>query len=119
MGDRVRGACFDAVTAEYAARIVDIVNAGVAFSGGDPIGIGIFGSLDVDAIRRTSRGAEKASNTFLEPGLIAVQNMNPTVARLEMYRLEGIVLGDRFTKHIAESHAESLHQRGKGFTDFS
>ena len=117
--NRIRGAGFDAIPAENAARIINVVNAGVAFPRGNSAGIGIFGGFDVDAIRRASRGAEKASNALLEPRFVAVQHVNPAIARLKMHRLERIILRDRFTKHIPEGHAESLNQCGKGFADFS
>lgn len=54
--NRISRAGFDAVTAENTARIIDVVNAGVPFSGGNPAGIGIFRGFDVNAIRRASRG---------------------------------------------------------------
>ena len=56
VGNRIRRASLDTVTAENAARIIDVVNAGVSFPGGNPAGIGVFSSFDVDAIRRASRG---------------------------------------------------------------
>lgn len=117
--NRIRGARFNAIPAENAARIINVVNAGVAFACGDSAGIGIFGGFNVDAIRRTSGGAEKASNAFLQPRFVAVQNVNSAIARLKMHRFEGIILGDRFTKHITEGDAESLDQCGKGLADFS
>ena len=119
MGNRIRGASFDAIAAENAPRVIDIVNAGVAFPGGDSVGIHVFSGFNVDAIRGTSRCAEKASNAFLQAGFVAVQNVNPAIARLKMDRFEGIVLRDRFAKHSTEGHAKSLHQRGKGLADFS
>src|SRR5580704_13220795 len=45
MRDRVSGAGFDAISAKNATRIIDIVDGGVAFGGGDAIGFGIFGGL--------------------------------------------------------------------------
>ena len=119
VGNRIRRASLDAVSAENAARIINVVNAGVAFPRGNSAGIGIFGGFNVDAIRRASRGAEKASNALLEPRFVAVQHVNPAIARLKVHRLEGIILRDRFTKHIPEGHAESLNQCGKGLADFS
>ncbi len=115
---RIRGACFDAVTAENATRIIDIVNAGVTFSGGDAAGIRIFRCFDVNAICWAGRGTEKASNALLEAGFVAVQHVNPAIARLKMHWLKRVILCDRFTKHISEGHAEALHQRGKSFADF-
>lgn len=117
--DRIRWARFDAVTAKNAAGIIDIVNAGIAFAGRDPAGVSIFSRFNVDAIRRAGCSAQKASNALLEPRFVAVQYVDPAISRLKMYRLERIIFRDRFTKHIPESHAESLHQRRECFADFS
>ena len=119
VSNRVRWARFDAVTAENAARVIDVVNAGVAFACGDAAGIGIFRGLDVDAVGRASRRAEKTSNALLESGFVAVQHVDSTIARLKMHRLERIIFRDRFTEHIPEGHAESLHQRAECLADFS
>jgi len=96
VSNRVRWARFDAVTAENAARVIDVVNAGVAFACGDAAGVGIFRGLDVDAIGRASRCAEKTSNALLESGFVAVQHVNSAITRLKMHRFEGIVLRNIF-----------------------
>ena len=119
MRNRIRRAGFDTVSAKNTPRIIDIVNTGVPFPCGDSAGIGVFSGFNVNAIRRAGSGAQKASNALLEPGFVAVQHMNSTIARLKMHRFERIILRDRFTKHIPEGHAESLNQCGKGFADFS
>ena len=72
MRDRVGGAGFDAVSAKNAARIIDIVDGGVAFGGGDAICFGIFGGLDIDAARGTGCGTQKARYALLEAVLVAV-----------------------------------------------
>ena len=117
--DSVRWTCFDAVSAENAARIIDVVDTGVAFPGGDALGIGVFSGFNINAIRRAGRGAKKASNALFQAGFVAVQHVDPTITGLKVHRFEGIVLRDRFTKHIPEGHAESLNQRAKGLADFS
>ncbi len=60
-----------------------------------------------------------ASNAFLEPGFVAVQDVDAAVPRLKVHRLEGIILRDCFPKHIPESDAESLDQGGERLADFS
>ena len=117
--NRIRGARFDTITAKNTSRVIDIVDAGVSFACGDSAGIRIFSRFDVNTIRGASCGAQKASNAFLEAGLVPVQHVNSAIARLKMHRLERIILRDRFAKHIFESYAESLHQRGEGFAHFS
>jgi len=117
--NRIRRAGFDAVSAENAPTVIYIVNVGVALSRGNPAGIGVFSGFNVNAIRRTGRSAEKASNALLEPGFVAVQHVDSTIARLKMHRLERIIFRDRFAKHIPEGHAESLDQRAERLADFS
>lgn len=118
VGDRVGGAGFDTVTTEDAARIVNIVNAGVAFAGGDAFGFGIFGGFDIDATRRASRGAEEAGDTFFEAVFIAVENMNPAVTRLKVHGLIGIIFGGGLSPKIAKGDAEALGQRSDRAADF-
>jgi hypothetical protein len=119
VGDCVCGAGFDAVSAENAARIVDVVDRGVAFSGGDAIGFGIFGGFDVDAARGASCGAEKARDTFLESVFIALQNMDAAIARLKMHGLVGIILGRRLSPNIAKGDAEAPGKCRDRVADFS
>src|SRR5258708_6912971 len=113
MRDRVRGAGLDAITAENAARIINVVYASVPLARRDSIGVGILSGFDVNAIRRARRGAQKAPNTLFQTTLIAVQHVNSTVPGLKMDRLIRIILRDRLPKHITESHAESLRERAE------
>src|SRR5271156_398051 len=117
--NRIRGARFDAIAAENAARIIYVVDARIALASGNAIGVGIFSGLDVDAVCRTRRGTEKASHAFLKTGFIAVQDMDSAVARLKVNLFVGIILRDCFAKHVAKCHAKPLHQRGEGLADFS
>jgi hypothetical protein len=117
--DRVGGASFDAVSAKNAARIIDIVDSGVAFGGGDAICFGIFGGLDIDAARGTGCGAKKAGDALLEAVLIALQNVDAAIARLKMDRLVGIIFGGRLSPKIAKGDAEALSQSRDRVADFS
>jgi hypothetical protein len=116
--NRIRGAGFHAVATENTTRIIDIVNAGVTFSGGNAAGIRIFRGFNVNAICGAGRGTEKASYALLEAGLVAVQHVNPAIARLKMDRFKRIIFRDSLAKHIPEGHAEALHKRAKSFADF-
>ena len=119
MGDSVRGTRFNAIATEDAARIIDVINAGVAFPRGDTRGIGVFSGFNINAIRRAGRRAKKTTNALFQAGFVAVQHVNPAIAGLKVHRLEGIIFRDRFTKHITEGYAESLNQRAEGLADFS
>jgi len=118
VGDGVRGAGFDAVAAKDAARIIDVVDAGVAFTGGDSLDVSIFGGFDVDATGGASRGAEEAADTFFQPIFVAVKDVDAAVAGLEMDGFFGIIFGDGLAKHIAERHAKALYERDNSFAGF-
>lgn len=115
----VRRTRFYAVAAENAARVVDVIYAGVAFARGNAVGIGIFRRFDVNAIRRASRSAKEATYAFLEAGFVAMEDVNSAVASLKMDRLVRIVLGHGLAEHILERDAETLHQGRESFADFS
>ena len=119
VGDSIRRASFHAITAKNTSRIINIVNAGIALAGRDPVHIGIFGGFDIYAIRGTGGGAKKAPNTLFQSAFITVQDVNPPVTRLEMDGLVRIVFRDRLTKHISEGNAEALHQRAKRLAHFA
>jgi hypothetical protein len=116
--DGIGGARFHAITAENAPRIVDVIHTGIALTRGDAVRMDILGGFDIDAIRGASGRAEKASNALLQAILVAVQNVNPTVARLKMDRLVRIILRHRLTKHSAEGYAEAFYQRAKRLANF-
>ena len=118
VGDRVRGAGFDAVSAKNAARIIDIVDAGVAFGGGDAIGFAIFGGFDIDAARGASCGTKKAGDALLEAILVALQNVDAAIARLKVHRLVGIIFGGRLSPKIAKGDAEALRESRDRAADF-
>ena len=119
VGDRVGGAGCDAGSAKNAARIIDIVDSGVAFGGGDAICFGIFGGLDIDAARGTGCGAKKAGDALLEAVLIALQNVDAAIARLKMHGLVRIIFGGRLSPKIAKGDAEALGQRRDRVANFS
>src|SRR5258708_1483959 len=57
VGDGVCRAGFDAVAAENATVVVDVVNFGVTLGAADAVFFGVLGGFNVNAIRRTSRRA--------------------------------------------------------------
>lgn len=66
---------FDAITAENAAAVVDVINLCVAFVAADPLIIRprVSFRLDVNTIRRTRRGAKIARDAFFLASFIDVQ----------------------------------------------
>src|SRR5262249_16923180 len=57
---------FDTIATENTAGIVDVVDAGVALACRNSIRVGVFRGLNVDAIRRTSRRAKKATHALFQ-----------------------------------------------------
>src|SRR5579871_143436 len=72
MCDGVRGAGLHAVSAEDAPVVIDVVNLRVALAAADAQSVRIFGSLDINAIRRTCRRAEETSHAFLQAVFVAL-----------------------------------------------
>ena len=116
--NRIRRARFNAITAENAARIIDVVDAGVALARGDAVCVNVLRGFDINAIRRTGCRAEEATNALFEAAFIPVENMNSAVARLKMHGFVRVVLRHCFAKHIAKSDAEAFYQRSKRFAYF-
>src|SRR5579872_2330839 len=57
VGDRIRGASFDTVSAENTSVVVDVINLGVALRSAHPMLSRILRRLNINAVRRASRSA--------------------------------------------------------------
>src|SRR5206468_4334677 len=68
--DGVGGAGLDAIAAEDATVVIDVVDLGVTLGAADAMRFRVLRRLDVNAIRRACRSAQEAGNTFLQPVLI-------------------------------------------------
>jgi len=111
-------ACFHAIAAKNATRIIDVVDASVAFARGNSLHLSVFGGLDVNTPRRTGSCAQKAAYTLFQSAFIPVQNVDAAVTRLEMDGFFGIIFRDGFPQHIAEGHAKAFYKRYKRFASF-
>src|SRR5690242_10163718 len=67
VGDGVGGTGLDTVAAEDAARVIDVVDLGVAFAAGDAVGLGVLRRFDIDTVGRTGRRAQETGDTLLQP----------------------------------------------------
>jgi hypothetical protein len=83
VGDGVCGTGFNAVAAEDAAIVVDVVNLGVALGRGDANLLGIFSSFNEDAIRGAGRRAQETGYALFQAVLIALQHVRAAIALLE------------------------------------
>src|SRR5438105_15673208 len=72
VGDGVGGAGLDAVSAEDAAVVIDVIDRGVALGAGDAALGSVLRGLDVDAVRGTRRGTEKTGHALFKAVLVAL-----------------------------------------------
>ena len=118
VGDGVGGASLDAVAAEDAAGVVNVVNLGVAFAGADAGFGGVVGGLDVDALHRAGGGTEEAGDALFQSVFVAVQDVDAAVAVFEAHRLVGVVFGDGGAEERAQGDGETLCEGEDGFGGF-
>jgi len=109
MRDCIRGTSLDAISAKNAPGIVNVINTSVSFASRNSVNFCILCCFNVDTIRRARCSTKEASNALFETFLVAVQYMNPTVARFEMDRLFRIILCDRLPHHIPQSYAKAFN----------
>jgi hypothetical protein len=107
--DGVRGAGLNAISAEDAAVIVDVIDLGVALGAADALFFGIVGSFDVNAVRRAGGGAQETGNAFFQAIFVALQLMQSAEALLKDRALigqllVGIILYDGGRKHLPQGH---------------
>lgn len=118
VGYSVGGTGFYAIAAEDAAGIVNVVDLGVAFAGGDAIGRGILSRFDVNAVRGTRGGAEEAANALLVAILITLKDMDAPVAGLDAGWDVREALRGGLAKHGTQRDAEAFVERNERFADF-
>ena len=115
--DRVRWAGLDAIAAEDAAVVVDVVNLGIALGAGDTLFGGVLVRFDVDAVRRAGCGAEKAGDALFQSIFVALENVRAAEPLLKhgASRRAGtvrIILHLGRLKHLPESNAHSFADGG-------
>jgi hypothetical protein len=119
VGDGIGRASVNAVAAEDAAGVVNIIDTGVALSRGDAIGFVVFGGFDVNTIRGARSCAKKTTNAFLEAVFVALEYVNAAIARRYAGGDFRVTLGGGFAKHRAQSDAEALAEGRKCLADFA
>jgi len=118
VSDGVCGAGFDAIAAEDAARIIDVVDLGVTLARRDALFFGVLRSFNVNAIGGAGRGAQKTADAFFQTHFVAMQDVNAAIARLEINGRGGIILGHRFFKHGFERDGEAFDKCDRSCADF-
>ena len=72
VGDRIRGAGLDAVSAENTSIVIDVINLGVAFRATHAMLSRILRRLNINAVRWTGRSTEKTGDALFQSILIAL-----------------------------------------------
>src|SRR5215207_5814968 len=105
--DRVERAGEFAVAAEDAAAHVDLVDAGVALAGRDPVRRRVLGRDHADAVGRARGSAERAADALLEPVLVRMQPVAAPEARVDRPFVLRVLLRDRLLEDLPEGDAEA------------
>ncbi len=113
VGDRIRRTRLDAVSAEDASIVVDVINLGVALCSADPMLGRILRRLNVNAVRGTGCGAQKTGDTLFQSVLIALQDVYTAKTLLKLGPPKrtgsiGVVLHLRGLEHLHERNAHAL-----------
>jgi len=111
----------DAITAEDAASIIDVINRRITFIDTSALRRWpwIVSSDDVNALRRTRRGAEITRNTLLAPELVDVQKVLTAITRLHRDGLVRIFDGPLAFGNVRQRNAHSLNDRFRRFDYFA
>jgi len=117
MGNGVRRAGLNAVSAKNAPVVVNVVDLGVTFGAAYPFLGGVLCCLDIDAIRWAVGCAKKTGDTLLQTILVALQNMYAAKPFLDSRPPQwpwaiGIVLHNGRLEHLHEGDAHSLGDGG-------
>ena len=117
VGDGVSGAGLDAVAAEDAAVVVDVVDLGKALRRGDAHLVGVFRSLNINAICGTGRCAEETGYTLFQAVFVALQDVCAAVALLKHRAAQGalavrVVLYQRRLEDFPKGDAHAFGDGG-------
>ncbi len=116
MRDRVRWASLDAISAENAAVVIDVIDLGVAFRATDTVLCGVLSSLDIDAIGGAIRRAQEAGHTLFQPIFVPLQDVGAAEAGFNARSAQRtlairIVFHDRGLEHLRKGDAHPLGDR--------
>src|SRR6202034_4664407 len=92
------------------AQVVDLVDVAVALARGDRVIRGVVEAAHVDAIGRADAGTELATDAFLHPVLVTVEDVTTVLARLFGHLLVGILAGDPRPGQVLEGQLEPAQE---------
>ena len=118
----VGGACFHAVSTEDAAVVVDVINLGVALSAAYALLGSIFGSLNVDAVRRAICRAQETGHALLQTVFVALQHVHAAKTLLKHSTAQGagairVIFHLRGLEHLPKRDTHALGNSGYVFED--
>ncbi len=118
--DRVGRTRLYAVPTKDTSVVIDVVNLGIAFSATYAEFGGVVGSLDVDAIRGTIGGTQKASHAFFQSVFVALQHMSAAKTAFDASSSKrtlavGIIFYRRRLEHLHKGDAHPLGDCGDVF----
>ena len=113
--DRVGWASLDAIAAENAAIVIDVVDLGVAFGTAEAGLGGVFRGLDIDAVCRTRGGTEETRDAFFQTVFVALEDVSAAKTFLQLSRAIGVFFRNRGMKHLFEGDAHALGDRCRRF----
>ena len=111
--DGVCGAGLNAITAEDAAVIVDVIDLGVTLSAADALFFSIVRRLNINAVGRARRRAQKTGYAFFQAVFVALQLVQSAETFLKnraliRQLLVGIVLNNGGSKHLPKGDRHSF-----------
>src|SRR5450755_4118713 len=113
MGNGVGGTRFDAVAAEDAAVVVDVIDLGITLAAADALPVGVLGGFYVDAVGRAGRRAKKTGHALLHAVCVALQNVYAAVTLFQLGGTIGIIFRHRGRHHLPKCDAHSLGDSGR------
>src|SRR5579859_4606427 len=114
----VSGAGLNAIAAENAAVVVDVIDLGVALGAADALFFGIVGRFNVNAVGRARGRTQETGHAFFQTVLIALQLVQSAETLLKNRALIGqffigIVFHNRLGKHLLQGHGHSFGDAGE------
>ena len=111
--DGVRGAGLNAITAEDAAVIVDVIDLGVPLSAADALFFSIVRRFNINAVGRARRRAQKTGYALFKAVFVALQLVQSAETFLKNRALigqllVGIVLNNGGSKHLPKGDRHSF-----------